>query len=54
VKHEPPCRADPNGLEVVEPSNFHGGFWLLRFVVFFGSDLHSSWLFLVRNNNTEK
>ena len=31
AKHEPPCRADPNGLEVVEPSDLHGGFWLLRF-----------------------
>ena len=54
AKHEPPCRADLNGLEVVEPSDLHGGFWLLRFVVVFGSDLHGSWLFFVRNNNIEK
>ena len=42
TKHEPPCCADPNGLEVVEPSDLHGGFWLLRFAVVFGSDLHDS------------
>uniref|UniRef100_A0A2N9GIH9 Uncharacterized protein n=1 Tax=Fagus sylvatica TaxID=28930 RepID=A0A2N9GIH9_FAGSY len=35
---EPPCRADPNGLEVVEPSDLHGGFWLLRFVVVDGAE----------------
>uniref|UniRef100_A0A2N9HKI8 Uncharacterized protein n=1 Tax=Fagus sylvatica TaxID=28930 RepID=A0A2N9HKI8_FAGSY len=49
VKHGPPRRDDPNGLEapprwflVVGCSDLHGGFWLFRFPVVFGSDLHGS------------
>jgi hypothetical protein len=40
---------DPNGLEaaprwflVVGCSDLHGGFWLFKFPVVFGSDLHGS------------
>jgi hypothetical protein len=57
VKHGPRFRCsdlhgssdDPNGLEaaprwflVVGCSDLHGGFWLFKFPVVFGSDLHGS------------
>jgi hypothetical protein len=50
----------------VEPSDLHGGFWLLRFggfwllrfpvvvVVAGGKELFVSWLFFVGNNDKEE